>query len=152
MVKHSGTIGCVLMELNLVYDAARRLSRPILFAPIAHRSLSNINALNQQHNAYLVMKIILLFCMFLHCNYHNCSNSTQIKNWCNKFIIFSLFKCEIIFQGLDVRGKMIDNILIANTCIQPDIFKRTIIKMAVGCSFCIAWIVTRPLLYIWQLT
>lgn len=40
MVKHSGTIGCVLMELNLVYDVACCLSAAILYASAAHRSLS----------------------------------------------------------------------------------------------------------------
>lgn len=44
MVKQSGTIGCVLMELNLVYDVACCLSGPILYASTAHRSLSESTA------------------------------------------------------------------------------------------------------------
>lgn len=46
MVKQSGTIGCVSMELNLLYDVACCLSRSILFTSTAHRFLS------KQHNTW----------------------------------------------------------------------------------------------------
>lgn len=59
MVKQSGTIGCVLMELNLVYDVACCLFAFILYAPTARISPSNINAPSQQRNTLLMMKTVL---------------------------------------------------------------------------------------------
>lgn len=52
MVKQSGTIGCVLMELNLVYDVACCLFALILYAPTARISPSNINAPSQKQHTF----------------------------------------------------------------------------------------------------
>lgn len=39
-------------------------------------------------------------------------------------VFINVLTCKIIVQGLDSSGNMIDNILIANTCTQPDIFQK----------------------------
>lgn len=109
--QQSGTIGGVLMELNLVYDVARCLSGPNLYTSKAHRftkcSISAVpNIFNDGiHVTVLVSRAIIR-------STSRIQFITTIKSIITlQYSVFiSVLTCKIIFQGLDSRGKMIDNI------------------------------------------